>query len=150
VQVAKKGKKVIPEVMIPLIGSVQQQEDHREARGRRGARQVRIERAEVPDWDHDRDPARGSAGRPDGQGSRVLQLRHQRPDAKRQWVCTKFSEDYEEKKIFKDDPFGVLDQEGVGMLIQWAVEKGHGTRAGLEVGICGEHGGEPDSVQFCS
>jgi pyruvate, orthophosphate dikinase len=42
-----------------------------------------------------------------------------------------------------------LDQEGVGMLIKWAVEKGRATRPDLEVGICGEHGGEPSSVQFC-
>ena len=62
---------------------------------------------------------------------------------------TKFSKDYEEKKIFKADPFGVLDQEGVGMLIKWAVEKGRQTRSDLEVGICGEHGGEPSSVMFC-
>jgi pyruvate,orthophosphate dikinase len=62
---------------------------------------------------------------------------------------TKFSKDYEEKKIFKADPFGVLDQEGVGMLIKWAVENGRKTRSDLEIGICGEHGGEPSSVQFC-
>ena len=62
---------------------------------------------------------------------------------------TKFSKDYEDKKIFKADPFGVLDQEGVGMLIQWAVKKGRETRSDLEVGICGEHGGEPSSVMFC-
>jgi pyruvate,orthophosphate dikinase len=62
---------------------------------------------------------------------------------------TKFSKDYEDKKIFKADPFGVLDQEGVGKLIQWAVEKGRATRPELEVGICGEHGGEPSSVMFC-
>jgi pyruvate, orthophosphate dikinase len=42
-----------------------------------------------------------------------------------------------------------LDQEGVGMLIKWAVEKGRSTRSDLEIGICGEHGGEPSSVMFC-
>jgi pyruvate,orthophosphate dikinase len=62
---------------------------------------------------------------------------------------TKFSKDYEERKIFKADPFGVLDQEGVGKLIQMAVEAGRKTRSDLEVGICGEHGGEPSSVEFC-
>ncbi|MDE3165657.1 MAG: pyruvate, phosphate dikinase, partial [Acidobacteriota bacterium] len=62
---------------------------------------------------------------------------------------TKFSKDYEDKKIFKADPFGVLDQEGVGLLIEWAVKKGRATRPDLEVGICGEHGGEPSSVMFC-
>jgi pyruvate,orthophosphate dikinase len=62
---------------------------------------------------------------------------------------TKFSKEYEEKKIFKADPFAVIDQEGVGQLIEMAVQKGRQTRAGLEVGICGEHGGEPSSVEFC-
>jgi pyruvate,orthophosphate dikinase len=62
---------------------------------------------------------------------------------------TKFSKDYEEKKIFKADPFGVIDREGVGILIRMAVEQGRKTRPDLEVGICGEHGGEPSSVEFC-
>jgi pyruvate,orthophosphate dikinase len=61
----------------------------------------------------------------------------------------KFSKDYEDKKIFKADPFAVLDQEGVGQLIQMAVTKGRATNPKLEVGICGEHGGEPSSVEFC-
>lgn len=56
---------------------------------------------------------------------------------------------YVEKKIFKDDPFQVLDQEGVGKLIEMAVQLGRGTREGLKIGICGEHGGEPSSVAFC-
>src|SRR5207245_8407927 len=62
---------------------------------------------------------------------------------------THFQADYEKAKIFANDPFAVLDQEGVGKLVQMAVELGRGTRRDLEVGICGEHGGEPSSVQFC-
>ena len=57
---------------------------------------------------------------------------------------------YLEKKILKVDPFQVLDQNGVGQLIQMAVEKGRSVRPGLRCGICGEHGGEPSSVKFCS
>lgn len=56
---------------------------------------------------------------------------------------------YVEKKIFKEDPFQVLDQEGVGRLIEMAVKLGRGARENLKVGICGEHGGEPSSVMFC-
>lgn len=56
---------------------------------------------------------------------------------------------YLEKKILTVDPFRVLDQVGVGQLIQMAVEKGRSTRPGLRCGICGEHGGEPSSVKFC-
>jgi pyruvate,orthophosphate dikinase len=53
------------------------------------------------------------------------------------------------KGIFKADPFQSLDQEGVGMLVKMAIEKGRNTRPGLKVGICGEHGGESASVKFC-
>jgi len=56
---------------------------------------------------------------------------------------------YLEKKILKTDPFQVLDQKGVGQLIQMAVEKGRSVRPELKCGICGEHGGEPSSVEFC-
>ena len=61
----------------------------------------------------------------------------------------KFLPVYLQKGILKDDPFQVLDQVGVGQLIQMAVEKGRSTRNKLKVGICGEHGGEPSSVGFC-
>ena len=56
---------------------------------------------------------------------------------------------YLEKKILKVDPFQVLDQTGVGQLIDMAVKKGRSTRPDLKCGICGEHGGEPSSVKFC-
>ena len=56
---------------------------------------------------------------------------------------------YLEKKILKVDPFQVLDQNGVGQLVEMAVEKGRQVRPELKCGICGEHGGEPSSVKFC-
>jgi pyruvate,orthophosphate dikinase len=56
---------------------------------------------------------------------------------------------YLKQGIFKQDPFATLDQVGVGQLVKGAVEKGRGTRSGLKVGICGEHGGDPESVKFC-
>ena len=56
---------------------------------------------------------------------------------------------YLEKKILKADPFETIDVQGVGQLIELAVEKGRKTRAGLSVGICGEHGGDANSVKFC-
>ncbi len=64
----------------------------------------------------------------------------------------RFLPDYvDEKKaaIFHDDPFQTIDQPGVGMLIEWAIEKGRATRPHLEIGICGEHGGDAESVKFC-
>ena len=57
---------------------------------------------------------------------------------------------YLDKKILKVDPFQVLDQNGVGQLIEMAVEKGRSVRPGMRTGICGEHGGEPTSVKFCA
>lgn len=56
---------------------------------------------------------------------------------------------YLDKHILKNDPFQILDQEGVGQLVQMGTERGRKTRPNLKVGICGEHGGEPSSVEFC-
>ena len=57
--------------------------------------------------------------------------------------------DQSKAAIFKDDPFQTLDTEGVGMLIRWAITKGRETRPKLKIGICGEHGGDAESVKFC-
>ena len=61
----------------------------------------------------------------------------------------KFLGDYYSKQIFESDPFARIDQEGVGELIKMAVEKGKKTRPDIKLGICGEHGGDPSSVDFC-
>ncbi|PYN08917.1 MAG: pyruvate, phosphate dikinase, partial [Candidatus Rokuibacteriota bacterium] len=61
----------------------------------------------------------------------------------------KFLPDYLQKGLLPHDPFSVLDQEGVGELIRMGIERGRRTRPDLKVGICGEHGGEPSSVEFC-
>ena len=61
----------------------------------------------------------------------------------------KFLGSYYDNKIFESDPFAKLDQEGVGQLMQMAIEKGKKTRPSLHCGICGEHGGDPSSVEFC-
>jgi len=61
----------------------------------------------------------------------------------------KFLQDYLDKKILADNPFMVLDQKGVGSLMKTAVELGRKTKPGLLIGICGEHGGEPSSIEFC-
>ncbi len=62
----------------------------------------------------------------------------------------KFLKHYKEVGILKVDPFEVLDQEGVGQLVEMGVKKGRSTKPELKVGICGEHGGEPSSVKFCA
>ena len=61
----------------------------------------------------------------------------------------KFLGDYYANKIYESDPFAKLDQKGVGHLVKMAVEKGKATRPNIKLGICGEHGGEPSSVEFC-
>jgi pyruvate,orthophosphate dikinase len=156
VQVAKKGKHVIPEVMIPLILSVQELE-HQKAIVKRVADEVlakagmqkqpymigtmiEIPRAALLADQVAKEADFFSFGTNDLTQTTMGLSRDD---------YTKFSKDYEDKKIFKADPFGVLDQEGVGMLVEWAVKKGRETRPDLEIGICGEHGGDPSSVAFC-
>jgi pyruvate,orthophosphate dikinase len=61
----------------------------------------------------------------------------------------KFMHDYLDKKILKEDPFMVIDRDGVGELMKLAVKKGREKKPNLLIGICGEHGGDPNSVEFC-
>jgi pyruvate,orthophosphate dikinase len=61
----------------------------------------------------------------------------------------KFLSEYRHKEIFEKDPFQTIDQKGVGKLMKMAIELGRQTRPEIKLGICGEHGGEPKSVEFC-
>ena len=61
----------------------------------------------------------------------------------------KFLDSYYQNKIYESDPFARLDQHGVGKLVEMAVKKGQETRPNIKLGICGEHGGEPSSIEFC-
>ncbi|MFL6450635.1 MAG: pyruvate, phosphate dikinase [Bryobacteraceae bacterium] len=156
VQVAKKGVKVIPEVMIPLIGSVKELENQKaivvkvaqEVLGKAGMKDLKyyvgtmieIPRAAMTADEVAREAEFFSFGTNDLTQTTMGLSRDD---------YTKFSKQYEDLKIFKADPFAVLDQDGVGKVIQRAVELGRKTRPDLEVGICGEHGGEPSSVEFC-
>ncbi|MGH9613494.1 MAG: pyruvate, phosphate dikinase, partial [Bryobacteraceae bacterium] len=156
VQVAKKGKKVIPEVMIPLVGfekelSMQKEIVERVAKEVLAAAgmkdlhyfigtMIEIPRAAVTADQIAKEADFFSFGTND---LTQTTLGMSRDD------YTKFSKKYEELKIFKNDPFAAIDQEGVGKLIRQAVKLGRETKKDLEIGICGEHGGEPSSVEFC-
>jgi len=156
VQVAKKGVKVIPEVMIPLIGS-RAEFANQQAIVDRVAKEVlaaaglkkqhyligtmiEIPRAALLAEDVAKDAEFFSFGTNDLTQTTMGLSRDD---------YTKFSKEYMDLKIFKNDPFAVLDQEGVGLLVKYAVENGRKSRPDLEIGICGEHGGEPSSVEFC-
>jgi pyruvate, orthophosphate dikinase len=69
---------------------------------------------------------------------------YSRDDAERNFLVT-----YVEQGILPKNPFQTIDREGVGMLMKWAVDEGRKVRPNLEVGICGEHGGDPDSIEWC-
>ena len=156
VQVTSKGVKAIPEVMIPLIGGVKELENQKkivvdvaeEVLAKAGLKDLKylvgtmieIPRAAVTADSVAREAQFFSFGTNDLTQTTMGLSRDD---------YTKFQKDYQDRKIFANDPFAILDQEGVGKLMKMAVESGRKTRSNLEVGICGEHGGEPSSVEFC-
>jgi pyruvate, orthophosphate dikinase len=156
VQVAKKGVKVIPEVMIPLIGGAKELENQKKIVVQ-VAREV-LEKAGMPELKYlvgtmieiprAAITAAGVAGEAQFFSFGTNDLTQTTLGISRD-DYTSFRKDYEDRKIWPSDPFAVLDQEGVGRLVRMAVDEGRKTRPELEVGICGEHGGEPSSVQFC-
>src|SRR5690349_24464056 len=63
---------------------------------------------------------------------------------------SRFLPNYIERKIVRDDPFQVLDRDGVGQLVRMGTERGRSVKPELKIGICGEHGGDPQSIAFCN
>ncbi len=156
VQVAKKKIKVIPEVMIPLVGSAKELENQKEivirvaneVLSEAGMKDlhylvgtmIEIPRAAVTADEIAQQADFFSFGTNDLTQTTMGLSRDD---------YTKFSPEYENLKIFKADPFASIDQGGVGKLISYAIQLGRSARPGLEIGICGEHGGDPASVEFC-
>jgi len=156
VQVAKKGIKVIPEVMIPLVGFQRELALQKEI-VERVAKEV-LEKAGMKDLKYligtMIEIPRGALTA--DQIAEVAEFFSFGTNDLTQTTLgmsrddyTKFSKKYEELKIFKADPFQTIDQEGVGKLIEQAVKLGRSKNRKLEIGICGEHGGDPSSVEFC-
>jgi pyruvate,orthophosphate dikinase len=156
VQVAKKGIKVLPEVMIPLIGSAKELENQK-AIVDKVAKEV-LTKAGMPDL-HYMVGTMIEIPRAAITADKVAEFAEffsfgtndltQTTMGLSRDDYTKFSKEYENLKIFSADPFAAIDQEGVGKIIEMAIKLGRKTRPDLEIGICGEHGGEPSSVEFC-
>ena len=158
--VAASGLKVLPEIMIPLVGTVEELRDLRaravavaedvlaKKKASLGKNRVKylvgtmieIPRAAVTANRVAEEADFFSFGTND---LTQMTFGYSRDDA------GVFLPEYVERKILKRDPFEVLDREGVGQVVEMGVERGRSTKPDLKVGICGEHGGEPSSIEFC-
>jgi pyruvate,orthophosphate dikinase len=153
--VAKNGVKVFPEIMIPLIGTKAEFENQKkvvdetakEVMDRMGIKikymvgtMIEIPRAALTANEVAEKAEFFSFGTND---LTQMTFGYSRDD-----VGT-FLPDYIDKKILPIDPFQSLDQSGVGQLVDMGIQKGRSTRPNLKVGICGEHGGDPNSIDFC-
>ncbi len=153
---AKKGVSVLPEIMIPLVGhvnelSVIQPELEEVGRSVMSEKGIKVEykfgtMIEIP-------RAALTAGEVAGVAQffsfgtndlTQMTFGFSRDDAEGRFLL-----DYVEKGILPENPFQTIDQNGVGRLMELAVQEGRNTRSELEVGICGEHGGDPESIAFC-
>ena len=155
INVNKKGMNVTPEIMIPLVGDVKEleyvknivvevadkiiKENNVNLQYKVGT-MIEIPRAALTADEIAKQAEFFSFGTND-----LTQMTYgfSRDDA------GKFLNDYYDKKIFESDPFAKLDQTGVGQLVEMAARKGRKTRSDIHLGICGEHGGDPSSVEFC-
>ena len=154
-ELAKKGKNIIPEIMVPLVGikkELQNQKDlikatAEEVMKKKGVKvdymigtMIELPRAALIADEIAKEAEFFSFGTND---LTQTTFGFSRDDA------GKFIGYYTENNILEKDPFQTLDQEGVGQLVKMGVTKGRSTRPNLKVGICGEHGGDPASVEFC-
>jgi pyruvate,orthophosphate dikinase len=154
-ELAKKGKKVVPEIMVPLVGLKKELQHQKgliqataeEVMKKKGVRidyligtMIELPRAAVVADEIAKEAEFFSFGTND---LTQTTFGFSRDDA------GKFITHYTENTILEKDPFQTLDQEGVGELVKMGVAKGRSTRQDLKVGICGEHGGDPASVEFC-
>jgi len=154
-EVVKEGKTIVPEVMIPLVGNVKEFENQKEivdsvAVAVKKEQGVEFEykvgtMIEVPRAALTADAIAEKAEFFSFGTNDLTQMGcgFSRDDS------GSFLNDYIKAGIYQRDPFQALDQEGIGKLVEIAVEKGKSVRPDIKLGICGEHGGEPSSVEFC-
>lgn len=155
INVDKTGLKVVPEIMIPLVGEVKElafvknvvvetinqvfKEQNYKIDYKIGT-MIEIPRAALTADEIAKEAEFFSFGTND---LTQMTFGFSRDDA------GKFLNDYYSKQIFESDPFARIDRDGVGQLVEMATEKGRKTRPDIKLGICGEHGGDPSSVEFC-
>ncbi|MGI5825968.1 MAG: pyruvate, phosphate dikinase [Patescibacteria group bacterium] len=151
----EEGLEVVPEIMIPLVGNVTELKHQKEVvikAAEEAMKEAGIEvdyhvgtMIEVPRGALTADEVATEADFFSCGTNDLTQMTmgFSRDDA------GKFLRAYLDTKVLKNDPFQTLDQEGVGQLVKMAVEKGRSVKKDLKVGICGEHGGDPESVKFC-
>jgi pyruvate,orthophosphate dikinase len=154
-ELAAEKIKVVPEIMIPLVGNINELKDQKELIVRVADETIKeagvkldymvgtmieVPRAAITADEIATEADFFSFGTND---LTQMTLGFSRDDA------GKFIKVYLDKKIFKEDPFQTLDQKGVGQLMEGAVQKGRKVKKDLKCGICGEHGGDPASVKFC-
>ena len=155
INVNKKGMNVTPEIMIPLVGDVKELEYVRNIVCETADKIIKENNVEltyhvgtmieIPRAALTADKIASVAEFFSFGTNDLTQMTYgfSRDDA------GKFLKDYYAKGIFESDPFAKVDQEGVGQLVEMAVQKGRSTRPDIHLGICGEHGGEPSSIEFC-
>ena len=155
INVNKKGMNVVPEIMIPLVGDEKELKYVKNIVTRVADEIIANEKVELPYHVGTMIEIPRAALTADQIAKEAeffsfgtndltqMTFGFSRDDA------GKFLNDYYEKGIFENDPFAKLDQTGVGQLVKMAAEKGRSTRPNIKLGICGEHGGEPSSVEFC-
>ncbi|MBD3248494.1 pyruvate, phosphate dikinase [Candidatus Woesearchaeota archaeon] len=148
---AAKETGAIPEIMIPLVGNVKEFEDQK-AVVKKACEDILADKPykigtmiEVPRGALTADEIAEHADFFSFGTNDLTQMTcgFSRDDA------GKFLKEYQEKGIYEKDPFQALDQDGVGQLVKMAAEKGKKVKPDLKLGICGEHGGEPSSIEFC-
>ena len=150
----EKGYDIVPEIMIPLVGEVKELKFVKDivdstAKAVMNEKGITIEyhvgtMIEIPRAALTADEiAKEAEFFSFGTNLTQMTFGFSRDDA------GKFLNDYYERKIYEQDPFAKLDQVGVGQLVKMAAEKGRATRPNIKLGICGEHGGDPSSIEFC-
>ena len=154
VRVKEEGKEIFPEIMIPLIGHTNELRVLRErlepvAKEAMGKTEVKYEFGTMIEIPRACITADGVARYADFFSFGTNDLTQMTFGYSRDDAEGKFLASYIENGILTEDPFSSVDQGGVGELMKMAVEKGRSTRKNLSVGICGEQGGDPETIKFC-